>query len=81
MFGFERLSATVTAPVVGETVTVLSAAETDETAPEVEMQTPLIAKHPPERSTPASVDVAIALKRRARTPPANVDVAVEVAVR
>ena len=42
----------------------------------VERQTPLIAKQPPERSTPESVEVAVALKRVARTPKANDEVAV-----
>jgi hypothetical protein len=40
------------------------------------MQVPFTAKQPPVISTPASVEVAVALKRVAFTPNANVDVAV-----
>ena len=53
----------------------------DVTPPDVERHVPLIAKQPEVISTPAKVDVAVALKRDAFNPNANVEVAVvEVAV-
>ena len=46
------------------------------TPPVVERHVPFTAKHPEVISTPAKVEVAVALKRVARTPKANDEVAV-----
>ena len=64
------------AKVMGPVCAVPNDCASEVTPVAVLRQTPLIAKQPPERSTPLSVDVAVALKRVARTPKANDDVAV-----